>query len=107
VVGQDYAKKVLAVSVYNHYKRIYNNAPQSKAATGDTVSTAVAENAKSQPGATLSSRGNFDHHRFAEYVLHAVVTMRRENRFSKTFILVWLCSVVVMSEKEVANEHIT
>nr|CAD7196809.1 unnamed protein product [Timema douglasi] len=28
VVGQDYAKKVLSVAVYNHYKRIYNNIPQ-------------------------------------------------------------------------------
>nr|XP_020480174.1 ATP-dependent Clp protease ATP-binding subunit clpX-like, mitochondrial isoform X2 [Monopterus albus] len=27
VVGQTYAKKVLAVAVYNHYKRIYNNIP--------------------------------------------------------------------------------
>uniref|UniRef100_A0A673HRU0 ATP-dependent Clp protease ATP-binding subunit clpX-like, mitochondrial n=1 Tax=Sinocyclocheilus rhinocerous TaxID=307959 RepID=A0A673HRU0_9TELE len=27
VVGQSYAKKVLAVAVYNHYKRIYNNLP--------------------------------------------------------------------------------
>jgi len=27
VVGQDYAKKVLAVAVYNHYKRIYHNMP--------------------------------------------------------------------------------
>ncbi|XP_046373572.2 ATP-dependent Clp protease ATP-binding subunit clpX-like, mitochondrial [Haliotis rufescens] len=27
VVGQDYAKKVLAVAVYNHYKRIYHNLP--------------------------------------------------------------------------------
>jgi len=26
-VGQDHAKKVLAVAVYNHYKRIYNNMP--------------------------------------------------------------------------------
>ncbi|XP_068622407.1 ATP-dependent Clp protease ATP-binding subunit clpX-like, mitochondrial [Battus philenor] len=25
VVGQEYAKKVLSVAVYNHYKRIYNN----------------------------------------------------------------------------------
>lgn len=25
VVGQSYAKKVLSVAVYNHYKRIYNN----------------------------------------------------------------------------------
>ncbi|XP_072326699.1 caseinolytic mitochondrial matrix peptidase chaperone subunit Xa isoform X2 [Scyliorhinus torazame] len=29
VVGQSYAKKVLSVAVYNHYKRIYNNIPTS------------------------------------------------------------------------------
>ncbi|KAM5170633.1 ATP-dependent clpX-like chaperone, mitochondrial isoform 2-T2 [Mantella aurantiaca] len=29
VVGQSFAKKVLAVAVYNHYKRIYNNIPVS------------------------------------------------------------------------------
>ncbi|XP_064608087.1 ATP-dependent Clp protease ATP-binding subunit clpX-like, mitochondrial [Liolophura sinensis] len=29
VIGQDMAKKVLAVAVYNHYKRIYNNLPPS------------------------------------------------------------------------------
>lgn len=27
VIGQDHAKKVLSVAVYNHYKRIYNNTP--------------------------------------------------------------------------------
>ncbi|CAH0559544.1 unnamed protein product [Brassicogethes aeneus] len=27
VVGQEFAKKVLSVAVYNHYKRIYNNNP--------------------------------------------------------------------------------
>lgn len=27
VVGQEHAKKVLSVAVYNHYKRIYNNLP--------------------------------------------------------------------------------
>lgn len=30
VVGQDRAKKVLSVAVYNHYKRIYHNIPQTK-----------------------------------------------------------------------------
>ncbi|XP_059062034.1 ATP-dependent Clp protease ATP-binding subunit clpX-like, mitochondrial, partial [Achroia grisella] len=29
VVGQEYAKKVLSVAVYNHYKRIYNNVTNS------------------------------------------------------------------------------
>ena len=28
VIGQDRAKKVLSVAVYNHYKRIYHNIPQ-------------------------------------------------------------------------------
>ncbi|XP_034939050.1 ATP-dependent Clp protease ATP-binding subunit clpX-like, mitochondrial isoform X2 [Chelonus insularis] len=31
VVGQEYAKKVLSVAVYNHYKRIHNNLPQQNA----------------------------------------------------------------------------
>ncbi|XP_068910318.1 ATP-dependent Clp protease ATP-binding subunit clpX-like, mitochondrial isoform X2 [Tenebrio molitor] len=30
VVGQEYAKKVLSVAVYNHYKRIYNNNPNGQ-----------------------------------------------------------------------------
>lgn len=29
VVGQEHAKKVLSVAVYNHYKRIHNNIPQA------------------------------------------------------------------------------
>lgn len=35
VIGQDHAKKVLSVAVYNHYKRIYNNIPApSKTSSG-------------------------------------------------------------------------
>jgi ATP-dependent Clp protease ATP-binding subunit ClpX len=34
VVGQDFAKRVLAVAVYNHYKRIYNRKPPQKARPG-------------------------------------------------------------------------
>ncbi|GFR10177.1 ATP-dependent Clp protease ATP-binding subunit clpX-like, mitochondrial [Trichonephila clavata] len=33
VVGQDYAKKVLSVAVYNHYKRIFNNMPHTSSVT--------------------------------------------------------------------------
>lgn len=29
IVGQEMAKKVLSVAVYNHYKRIYHNVPQT------------------------------------------------------------------------------
>ncbi|CAG9566401.1 unnamed protein product [Danaus chrysippus] len=34
VVGQEYAKKVLSVAVYNHYKRIYNNVTSGAPADG-------------------------------------------------------------------------
>ncbi|CAN7986866.1 unnamed protein product, partial [Ixodes hexagonus] len=41
VIGQNYAKKVLSVAVYNHYKRIYNNLPAAGSTTrpdnGSTV----------------------------------------------------------------------
>ncbi|XP_053995956.1 ATP-dependent Clp protease ATP-binding subunit clpX-like, mitochondrial isoform X3 [Hylaeus anthracinus] len=38
VVGQEYAKKVLSVAVYNHYKRIYNNLPVQNSTQGSTNS---------------------------------------------------------------------
>src|SRR6266436_5101321 len=34
VIGQDFAKKVLAVAVYNHYKRIYQKKPASRPRPG-------------------------------------------------------------------------
>jgi ATP-dependent Clp protease ATP-binding subunit ClpX len=34
VIGQDYAKKVLAVAVYNHYKRIYQKKPTQRPRPG-------------------------------------------------------------------------
>ncbi|XP_010442896.1 PREDICTED: CLP protease regulatory subunit CLPX1, mitochondrial isoform X1 [Camelina sativa] len=40
VIGQERAKKVLAVAVYNHYKRIYHESAQ-KRSTGETESTAA------------------------------------------------------------------
>lgn len=27
IIGQEHAKKVMSVAVYNHYKRLYNNLP--------------------------------------------------------------------------------
>jgi len=29
IVGQEHAKKVMSVAVYNHYKRLYNNLPST------------------------------------------------------------------------------
>ena len=37
VIGQDYAKKVLSVAVYNHYKRINARAAQGKGNKGDGI----------------------------------------------------------------------
>jgi ATP-dependent protease Clp ATPase subunit len=34
VVGQNYAKKVLSVAVYNHYKRIFHNMPTNGSTSG-------------------------------------------------------------------------
>ncbi|KAK7789261.1 hypothetical protein R5R35_007366 [Gryllus longicercus] len=42
VVGQEYAKKVLSVAVYNHYKRIYHNIPNQQSAS-QRHDTAVME----------------------------------------------------------------
>lgn len=48
VVGQEHAKKVLSVAVYNHYKRIYNNIPLN--ANSDTS----ASQAFSQRGSLIN-----------------------------------------------------
>lgn len=39
VVGQDLAKKVLSVAVYNHYKRIYHNLPPPSSTNSSTSGT--------------------------------------------------------------------
>lgn len=52
VVGQDWAKKVLSVAVYNHYKRIYHNIP----AAGGSGSASVA--ASNPNGADSMTRPN-------------------------------------------------
>lgn len=41
VVGQDFAKKVLSVAVYNHYKRIHHNLPQVQTQTNIQSSDAM------------------------------------------------------------------
>lgn len=38
-MGQEYAKKVLSVAVYNHYKRIYNNLPVQNSQAQTNVNT--------------------------------------------------------------------
>ncbi|CAA0824686.1 CLP protease regulatory subunit X [Striga hermonthica] len=43
VIGQEKAKKVLSVAVYNHYKRIYNDSPQRPAGSTDSGKTEGSE----------------------------------------------------------------
>ncbi|XP_022844482.1 CLP protease regulatory subunit CLPX1, mitochondrial-like isoform X2 [Olea europaea var. sylvestris] len=44
VIGQDRAKKVLSVAVYNHYKRIYNDSAQRSAGSTDSVKVDGTDN---------------------------------------------------------------
>lgn len=57
IIGQDLAKKVLSVAVYNHYKRIYHNAASTtnnkNQKLGDFASTASSTGSSSARGAGL------------------------------------------------------
>lgn len=55
MVGQETAKKVLSVAVYNHYKRIYHNIPASRA---EPLSLENAPNASVNQG--LTGRGGHE-----------------------------------------------
>jgi ATP-dependent Clp protease ATP-binding subunit ClpX len=37
IVGQDHAKKVMSVAVYNHYKRLHNNTSTVKSQTENSI----------------------------------------------------------------------
>lgn len=52
VVGQEQAKKVLSVAVYNHYKRIYHNVPQIP-----ILPSGKKNDSNSQPTSTFGARG--------------------------------------------------
>jgi ATP-dependent Clp protease ATP-binding subunit ClpX len=43
VIGQDHAKKVLSVAVYNHYKRIFHNVPSSSSSSTNRKQEAVPQ----------------------------------------------------------------
>lgn len=62
MVGQEHAKKVLSVAVYNHYKRIYHNIPHSdgtgSANLGNRTDAGTQDMGRHYPH-TFSPRGNF------------------------------------------------
>lgn len=60
VVGQSFAKKVLSVAVYNHYKRIYNNIP------ANLRQQAEAEKQTSLTPRELEIRRREDEYRFTK-----------------------------------------
>lgn len=68
VIGQSYAKKVLAVAVYNHYKRIYNNFPAV------SRQQAEAEKQNSLTSRELEIRRREDEYRFTKLLQIAGVS---------------------------------
>ena len=62
VIGQDRAKKVLSVAVYNHYKRIYHNIPAANTSSNTGVQQRAnelmtPENSPRMLQDTIGSRG--------------------------------------------------
>jgi ATP-dependent Clp protease ATP-binding subunit ClpX len=55
VIGQDHAKKVLSVAVYNHYKRIYHNVPAS---VGNSLRSSLSDvNVETHPQGIFGNKG--------------------------------------------------
>lgn len=64
VVGQEKAKKVLSVAVYNHYKRIYNNIPMQN----NRQDVTVMEQAAPNPSATFVFPNRGQSHSVAHFL---------------------------------------
>ena len=62
VIGQETAKKVLSVAVYNHYKRVYHNIPVSRS---EPLQVDISQSNN------LSNRGNFSINNFEFWGIYA------------------------------------
>ena len=69
IIGQEKAKKVISVAVYNHYKRIYSNAAQSANKPG---SQQAAEQTKQQPSQETPSGNNVNQNTLLYPGLHSL-----------------------------------
>lgn len=49
VIGQEYAKKVLSVAVYNHYKRIHNNLPTQNSVSSNSTANSTSSGSQDHP----------------------------------------------------------
>jgi hypothetical protein len=58
IVGQERAKKVISVAVYNHYKRIYNNIQQANKASQAQQQNQQQQQQQQQPQQGEISSGN-------------------------------------------------
>jgi ATP-dependent protease Clp ATPase subunit len=58
IIGQEKAKKVISVAVYNHYKRIYNNLSQSTTSKTSQQQQASPESSSGNPNANETSSNN-------------------------------------------------
>ncbi|ELT87190.1 hypothetical protein CAPTEDRAFT_153203 [Capitella teleta] len=59
VVGQQRAKKVLSVAVYNHYKRLHHNIPAVTSVPNKTPDAQSADSSRLMQNSTFSSRVNY------------------------------------------------
>ena len=67
VVGQDHAKKVLAVAVYNHYKRVWMSDTSGSAAGGGGVTAQDVATGSMPAAQDLGHRARMVHERRNEY----------------------------------------
>ncbi|RNA26258.1 ATP-dependent Clp protease ATP-binding subunit clpX- mitochondrial isoform X2 [Brachionus plicatilis] len=89
IIGQQKAKKVISVAVYNHYKRIYNNLSQSQANKPQTSQSAPKDG---DPEMGFISNMFFSsHERFQQLKQQSIVQQERQqnedNRLSRSQIL--------------------
>lgn len=54
IVGQEHAKKVMSVAVYNHYKRLHNNISITKSQPNNSENALVSVQNQQQKGIILS-----------------------------------------------------
>jgi len=91
VIGQDHAKKVLSVAVYNHYKRIYHNQLHS------AISAPTHAQCRSSPAAADSSNAADVLFRLTSSPTHVLGTKGDEWAQHITIISLLLTSHVLWS----------
>lgn len=89
IIGQEKAKKVISVAVYNHYKRIYNNLNQSQANKPQTSQSAPKDG---DPEMGFISNMFFSsHERFQQLKQQSIAQQERQqnedNRLNRSQIL--------------------